>query len=75
MFDDAFTVIARDGAGQVEVAVRLQKALATLAASGDGMMRDAANHHRKLALARCRLALDLPEDLAVVAGAAGEEDT
>lgn len=75
MFDDAFTVIARDGAGQVEVAVRLQKALATLAASGNGMMRDAANHHRKLALARCRLALDLPEDLAVVARAAGEEDT
>lgn len=73
MFDDAFTVIARDGAGKVEVAVRLQKALATLASAGNGKMRDAANHHRGVALERSRLALTLPEDLATVRGAAGME--
>lgn len=70
MFDDAFTVIARDGASQVEVAVRLQKALATLASIGGGNMRDAANHHRGLALERCRIKLNLPEDLAAVRRAA-----
>lgn len=35
MFDDAFTAIARDGAGMVEVAIRLQKALHSLATIGD----------------------------------------
>lgn len=66
MFDDAFTAIARDGAGHVEVSVRLQKALHCLASIGDEDMRDAANHCRRLALERSRLALDLPEDLAAV---------
>lgn len=70
MFDDAFTVIARDGAGQVEVSVRLQKALSTLASTGDEKMRDAANYHRGLALERSRMALTLPEDLAAVRDAA-----
>jgi uncharacterized membrane protein len=70
MFDDAFTAIARDGAGAVEVAVRLQKALQSLALIGDGAMREAAQHHGRLALARAELALDLPEDLALVREAA-----
>ncbi len=73
MFDDAFTVIARDGAGQVEVSIRLQKALATLASIGDAKMRDAANHHRSLALERSRMALNLPDDLAAVRRAAERE--
>ena len=34
MFDDAFTAIARDGAGAIEVAGRLQKAFASLASIG-----------------------------------------
>lgn len=75
MFDDAFTVVARDGAGQVEVAVRLQKALSTLAAIGDEKMRDAANYHRGLALERSRMALTLPADLAAVRNAADMKDT
>jgi len=70
MFDDAFTSIARDGAGAVEVAVRLQKALGTLASIGDGAMREAACSHARLALARAERALQLPEDLAVVRDAA-----
>lgn len=75
MFDDAFTVIARDGASQVEVAVRLHKALSTLASLGDEDMREAANYHRGLALERSRMAMDLPEDLATVRRAAGMEVT
>ncbi len=34
MIDDAFTAIARDGAGIVEVSIRLQKALFALAETG-----------------------------------------
>ncbi len=70
MFDDAFTAIARDGAGSVEVAVRLQKALGTLALIGHPEMRDAAIYHGQLALKRACKALDTDEDLAVVREAA-----
>lgn len=66
MFDDAFTAIARDGAGSVEVAARLQKAFASLAATGDATMRAAAIDHAGLALARAEKAMALPEDLEVV---------
>jgi len=66
MFDDAFTAIARDGAGTVEVSARLQKAFHALALTGDVAMRDAALHHGRLALARAEMALDLADDLAVV---------
>ena len=70
MFDDAFTAIARDGAGVVEVSVRLQKALHSLASIGDAEMRDAAEYHGQLALKRARIALDMAEDLAAVREAA-----
>ncbi len=70
MFDDAFTSIARDGAGSVEVAVRLQKALGTLASIGDVAMREAACIHARLSLARAERSLQLPEELAVVRNAA-----
>lgn len=80
MFDDAFTAIARDGAGVIEVAVRLQKALESLAAIGDvksgdakrseAKMQAAATYHSRLALKRARLALDMAEDVTVVENAA-----
>tara|TARA_R110001606_G_scaffold361754_7_gene515388 strand:+ start:309090 stop:310352 length:1263 start_codon:yes stop_codon:yes gene_type:complete len=70
MFDDAFTSIARDGAGMVEVAVRLQKALHSLAAIGNAETRDAAIYHGDLALERARKSLDIEEDLAAVRDAA-----
>jgi uncharacterized membrane protein len=66
MFDDAFTAIARGGAGMVEVAVRLQKAFQSLAAMGDPEMRDVAFKHSRLALARAEKALDRSEDLEAV---------
>jgi uncharacterized membrane protein len=62
-FDDAFTAIARGGAGSVEVVLRLLKACQALASMGDAEMREAALHHSRLAVARAKIALTLPEDL------------
>jgi uncharacterized membrane protein len=70
MFDDAFTAIARDGAGTVEVAVRLQKAFESLASIGVTSLRDVAIHHARLARARAENALMAPEDLEVLRKAA-----
>lgn len=69
MFDDAFTAIARDGAGVVEVAVRLQKALGALAASGNADLRQAAEYHSRLAFKRSQNVLSISEDLEAVAEA------
>lgn len=70
LFEDAFTAISRDGAGAVEVAVRLQKALGALASVGDADFRAAALAHGRMALARAEAALTLPQDLAQVREAA-----
>lgn len=70
MFDDAFTAIARDGAGAVEVAVRLQKALAALGALDNTDMQAAAAYHSQLALKRARAAMDIDEDFQAVQSAA-----
>lgn len=69
-FDDAFTGTARDGAGLVEVVVRLLKALESLAAIGDSSMRNNALRHARLALVRAENALQVPEDLAAAREAA-----
>jgi len=66
MFDDAFTAIGRDGAGAIEVAARLQKALKTLASIGDAAMQRAAKRHARRALARAESALGLPEEVEIV---------
>ena len=66
MFDDAFTAIARDGAGTIEVAIRLLKALESLASLGDATVREAAIHHARMAMKRSEKALLLPEEIAVV---------
>lgn len=66
MFEDAFTAISRDGSGSVEVMIRLQKALKSLAEAGDNAMYDAAVFHSKRALSCAQKALVLPEDLADV---------
>ena len=66
MFDDAFTSLARDGARSIEVAVRLQKAFWSLAQLDDPSMRVVAVHHADTALARARLALELPLDVATL---------
>lgn len=70
MFDDAFTGIARYGAGNIEVVVRLLEALESLAAAGDSAMRDNALRHARLALVRAENVLSVPEDLAAARDAA-----
>lgn len=62
MYDDAFNAIARDGAGTVEVAIRLQKAFESLASMGDTSEQEIARRHAHKALARAEQALDFPED-------------
>ncbi|WP_027998430.1 DUF2254 domain-containing protein [Sinorhizobium arboris] len=63
VFDDLFTPIARDGAGIVEVGVRLQKAFGTLAKFNQARFRDAAMRHSKEALERAEAALGIASDL------------
>jgi len=70
MFDDAFTGIARDGAGNVEVVVWLLKALGSLAVAGDATMRDNALRHARLAVIRAEKALKISEDITAVREAA-----
>ncbi len=70
IFDDAFTGIARDGAGTVEVMVRLQKALEACTAFGDRAMREEAVRHARLALRRAELAMTLDDDVDAVRSAA-----
>lgn len=66
MFDDAFSTIARDGAGMLEVNLRLLKGLEALSVLGDEAMRDTAVAHARYAVRHAELALRLPEDLAVM---------
>ncbi len=66
MFDDAFTMIARDGAGAVEVVVRLQKSFEALASVGNMEARRVALLHARLSVARAEKAMEIPEDLEAV---------
>lgn len=70
MFDDAFTAIGRDGASMIDVSLRLQKALTSLAQLPDPEIRAAAMRHARTALARCEHAMPLAQDLALVREAA-----
>ncbi len=69
-FDDAFTAIERDGAGIIEVEMRLHKALASLAATSHPELRNASKRHAHKALACAEKAMTQPTDLAAVRAAA-----
>jgi uncharacterized membrane protein len=66
LFDDAFTAIARDGAGMVEVAIRLQKAFRALAETDDILTATAAKKQSRRALSHSEAALTLSDDINVV---------
>lgn len=66
VFEDAFAAIARDGAGTIEVVVRLLKALEALAMMNDPSFKQAAIAQAKVTLARAKQALTLPADLETV---------
>lgn len=70
LFDDAFTGIARDGAGAIEVAIRLQKAFESLCALEYKPVARAAAVHSRLALARSELTMTLSQDIEAVRSAA-----
>ncbi|WP_088328965.1 DUF2254 domain-containing protein [Lacimicrobium sp. SS2-24] len=63
MFDDAFTPVARYGAANVEVAIRLQKALRALSKSKDGATRKAAEKYAAQAMERAERALVHDQDI------------
>jgi uncharacterized membrane protein len=71
VLEDAFRWIARDGAGLLEVQIRLQKGLATLAAHDPAMFGDAARHLSGEALDRAARAMDLPRDVERLRAVAG----
>lgn len=62
MLDDAFGAIARDGAGLIEVQLRLQKALRSLAALAPDTFGAAARHQARLALDHAEQALTTEAD-------------
>lgn len=70
LFDDAFTAIARDGAGIVEVSIRLQKAFSALAESNDKAVVAAATKHSRMALARSEHAMSNQNDIEMARRAA-----
>lgn len=63
IFDDAFNPIARDGAAMIEVVIRLQKALASLAVLGDEKMKAAAIDQARLVLAHAEKSLQVNDEL------------
>lgn len=62
MFDDFFPPIARDGAGMVEVQIRLQKAFLALVATDRDAFGVAAKEHSTTALKRADAALMLERE-------------
>jgi len=72
LFDDVFPPIARDGAGTIEVGVRLQKAFRSLSRARRPDVRDSARHHSAMALRRSLAALELDEDKHLIQRVAGE---
>jgi len=64
LFDDVFAPIARDGAGLIEVQMRLQKALIALADMGGDAMAAAALEQSRRAMTRAEAAMTSPDDIA-----------
>lgn len=62
LFEDAFMLVARDGAGHIEVQLRLQKVLRALARLPHPRMRAAALAQAELAEQRAMAGLTMPAD-------------
>lgn len=60
LVEDAFTAIARDGAGSFEVSCRLLKGLQTLASLGNQELATAARRQARQALALMEMHIELP---------------
>ncbi len=66
MFDDAFRPIARDGAGNLELMLRLQKALISIAYIGSAEIKELAISHSRQAYERAELAMEFKSDLEIL---------
>ncbi|MGV3590109.1 MAG: DUF2254 domain-containing protein [Gammaproteobacteria bacterium] len=75
MFDDAFTAITRDGAAILEVQIRLQKALRTLAFCGNNAMRREAVRHAQLALIKAEKAIAFEPDIELIRAASRYDES
>lgn len=62
LFEDAFRPIARDGAGNIEVQIRLQKVLRSIYSTGDIAFKELAKKHSILAYKRAESALPIKEE-------------
>lgn len=71
MLEDAFRAISRDGAGVVEVQIRLQKTLRAIAELPDERLARAARKLSRAALTRAEKALEYEPDFEQVSAAAG----
>ncbi|AMV34490.1 hypothetical protein VN12_20360 [Pirellula sp. SH-Sr6A] len=69
LFDDAFTMIARDGARAVEVVLRLQKGLESLAVVCEAESKQIPLSHARKSIARAEKAMELSDDLEAVKSA------
>ncbi|MFO7944254.1 MAG: DUF2254 domain-containing protein [Anaerolineales bacterium] len=66
MFDDAFNAIARDGAGNIKIALRLQKAFKSLSSLSNKTMAKLSRDHARLAFRYAEKALSLPEEIHIL---------
>lgn len=62
LFEDGFMLMARDGAGLIEVQLRIQKSLAALSKMGNAAFRQAARTQSDMAFSRATVALTLDAD-------------
>jgi len=62
MFEDAFNLVGRDAAGQIDVLLRLVKSLQALTTIGPSASRTAAQHQLDVILARAADKLQSPDD-------------
>jgi len=65
-FDDAFRPVSRDGAGNIEVMLRLQKAFNSLETINHAGIRTAALQYSKSAFNRAKLAIKFKDDLDII---------
>ncbi|MFC5051761.1 DUF2254 domain-containing protein [Rubritalea spongiae] len=70
MFDDAFRMISRDGAGAVEVMMRLQKGFSAIAAVSNEEAQKLIAEYSDAVIKRAEVAIDSPKDLEAVKAAA-----
>lgn len=65
-FEDAFRPIARDGADNIEVMLRLQKAFSSIATINNSEIREIAKRHSKTSYGRAEKAIKFEQDLDIL---------